>query len=290
MYIIKKIHELVRWMTYKKIEKTVDAMNEKWITCSVSILPVESYSTQEWIIEKDKYIALIDALSQKNEIKNTHNNITIKLYQINQFNDYKNCRQIFFDILDHAKQKNVFIWLDTSDRTTKWAIDIIDQTLSLFNEAIKIYWKEQLWICLQAYLKRTYNDFVSLHNQWVTIRLVNWFYNNYTIKSRKDTKKQFLECAIYGLNNKKWYVAFATHDQSLIEKLEIYIQNWSAIKNYGFQWFIDVNNNFFEWLKKKWYDVTLYIPYWNFQKFLTRWWRTMDKKRWIMRILWIKVW
>ena len=275
-------------MSYKTIEPTINEMNKYEIPCSISILPIQSYSVDDGIKEENEYTKLVQKLAKKNKENRINNDITIKLYQINQYQNRDKCKKEFLELVSFAKSKSIFVWLDTSDRTTHNGNNIIDQTINLYLEAVKKYGINTVGICLQAYLKRTFNDFKKIHNLWGTIRLVNWFYNTYDISSRKSTKAQYMKCAKYALKTNVGITAFATHDIRLVQKIKILI-NKKNISKVVFQGFIDVNNDLFKKLKNEWYNVRLYIPYGNFFLFLKRGRKRIDKARGIMRILWLPV-
>ncbi len=290
----KRIWELICWIKLAKdTVPRIKQLNKIKIPCSISYLPIESYTEEEAEKTCKEYIHLIDTL-KSDWVSEWMNDVTIKLYQLGQYKFPALCEILLKKIINHADKSWIFIWIDTSDRAHYNGTNIVDQTIEVFHKAqkhIKSEYKEVgVGICLQAYLTRTRTDLETLISQWYIVRLVKWFYNEYDIANWADVTNNFLKLVKLALLNKNLnFLAIATHDKWLIKEILAFVKEQKIEFNkFSIQWFWGVKTQMYLDLKDQWINVKIYIPYWNFLKFLTRGITHMDIIRIVQRLFHIK--
>jgi proline dehydrogenase len=120
-------------------------------------------------------------------------------------------------IIESARDLRNFVWIDMEE--TKY----VDSTLDLYRRLRQEF--ENVGVCLQAYLYRTAADLESLLPLKPGIRLVKGAYReppNLAFPKKKDVDENYLRLSVQLLEAVKangTRVAFATHDQKLIESI-----------------------------------------------------------------------
>lgn len=271
------------------------------IACSASYLPLVSRSPAEIEDAYTTYYSLINDLTQINQDTHKKNDITIKLYQFWQYLLSKNeLYTQFSKFCSYAKAHNIFVRIDTSDRTyhsvkstsATWNTHtrhIIQETVQLYKELLENgFSSQQIGLCISANIT-SYQELLQplFETQIPSLRLVKGFYNNYDLTSRSQVSQNYLDVAqwIRWQNTQK--IAFATHDHLIIQKL---IETYSKLPKRSqveLQSFVDVHNAYIYKLAET-YTVRVYIPFGKTRTFLTRWRPWFDKIRARERILWVR--
>lgn len=295
----EKIHRIWELLFGIKLQRDilprVESLNTVWVPCSFSYLPIESYSYQEVDHTLKEYLGLIDTVAQQNKISWKNNDITIKLYQFWQYRFPDYFRSKIVELVEHAHMKGVFLWFDTSDRVVYEVRNIIDETITVFED---IYRKVKgggdkplLWICFQSYHHRTDQDMEYCINKGYVVRLVKWFYADGDIRDWREVTSHYETLAKkYLVSPLLEYLAIATHDKPMIDRLLRYVdeQNIDRTK-FSIQWFRGIQDQYYVDLRDQGYQIKMYIPYGNFLKFVWRWGKWMDTKRILRRIIGMKI-
>lgn len=289
---ISRIKELLLWISLEKdIIPRIHLLNIYTIPCSVSFLPLESYNEKEAYSVYEEYTRLVEHIEHFNASTSINNDITIKLYQFGQYKFKSLCTELVIKLTRQASQKWVFIRYDTSDRTEYQWRDIIIETITLFEEVFTTLQKEWIhplvWICVQSYHLRTDKNMKYLIEKWYRVRLVKWFYINSTITNWSEVSKNYIFLAKkYLIHKRLSRLAIASHDKKIIANLLQFIEKHNISKwKYEIQWFRWIQDQYYKDLADLWHPVRLYIPYWNFIGFITRWRRWMDTWRILQRLL-----
>lgn len=262
------------------------------IPCSVSYLPIESYTANEAQSTIDTYVDLIKKIAEINRLSpfanKKKNDITLKLYQFWQYiYDDKEFYSKLLEIFNTAKKYNIFIWIDTSDRTLYSNQNIIVETFTIYQLA-KNDWYD-VGLCISSNIKifsELAEELINKHDSTKhSIRLVKWFYNNYDKNSRYEISKDYLILTHMLVTNESIsLLAIATHDTHILWHIIGKYKNTEYIKKIEFQHFCDINDNQIISLSKK-YNTRIYVPYWKTPIFLVRGFAYFDKRRWFLRLL-----
>ena len=159
-------------------------------------------------------------------------------------------------IVDHASERDVFVWIDMEDHTTT------DVTLDVY-ERLTRETDGMVGVCLQANLKRTGDDLERLAPLPGKVRLVKGAYDEpkeiaYKKKSEVDRAyKEYLELMFREFEGG---VAVGSHDPAMIEFAEELYEEYGTA--FEIQMLMGVRENAqFELAEE--YEVWQYIPYGN---------------------------
>jgi len=281
------------------LKRIIDLNTTHNIACSVSYLPLVSRSLAEIEDAYTTYYRLIDDLTQINQDTHKNNDITIKLYQFWQYLLSKDeLYTQFSKFCTYAKAHNIFVRIDTSDRTyhttapmsTTWSPrHIIQETVQLYQKLLQNgFSSQEIGICVSSNITSYQELLLPLfETQIPSLRLVKGFYNNYDLTSRSHVSQNYLNVAQWIREKNTQKIAFATHDHLIMQKL---IETYSPLPKRSqveLQSFIDVHNTYIYKLAQT-YTVRAYIPFGKTWKFLTRGRPWFDKIRARQRILWVR--
>jgi proline dehydrogenase len=184
--------------------------------------------------------------------------ISVKPSQIGLAIDYELCLENLLKVSEHAKRKDIFVWIDIE------SYQYVDDTLSIYMDILKT--NKQVGIVIQAYLKRSYSDLMHLLEQNAHVRLVKGAYSEDESKafhSMHEIDKNFstLMEFIFGYGSVARPVAIATHDSKLIEKAIWLYQDSEIRQNLQFQLLKGIRDELKTKLVQQGYSVGEYIPY-----------------------------
>ena len=118
-------------------------------------------------------------------------------------------RKNYGTLLKLARRKGIFVWLDMEEK------EHVQDTIELYLPMVK---ESNAGICIQAYLKRSHGDVVSLVRKGARIRLVKGAYTKDADYSREKTTENYEQIMDYLFSHSKLQFMIATHDAKLIEK------------------------------------------------------------------------
>ena len=170
---------------------------------------------EEAQINAKHYVELLDRISS--EKINTE--ISLKLTHIGLDLSFEKTSELFLQIAEKAELLNNCVFIDIEDSS------YVDRTLNFYKKVKEK--KNNVGICLQAYLYRTFQDIKEMIdiNPW--IRLVKGAYKeppSVAYKKLNDVNKNYLMISKYllqKLSQKNIRVAFATHDINLQEQIKV---------------------------------------------------------------------
>jgi proline dehydrogenase len=243
----------VAGVTVDEAVKVVKKLNKQGYVATIDILGEHVLSKQESFRIRDEYINLYDTISKEK----LNSNISLKPTHLGMEIDPNLAKENILKILEKAKEYYNFLRIDMENSP------YTDQTIAIYQECLKRY--EKVGTVFQAYLHRTKEDIKQLDSEKFNFRICKGIYHEsdtIAYQNKEVIREKFLEDVQISLRG-KGFVAIATHDIPLIDKIE--------------QWIIDnkIPNNRFEFqvlygvpmgkrliqLLNKGYTVRNYVPF-----------------------------
>ena len=233
--------------------KIAKKLNDNGFSTTLDILGEFVNSKEEANKIKNAYSELIKNISSK-KLDST---ISVKLTHLGLGIDSKLGEENFNSLSLIGKEYNVGITIDmeNSPYTSK--------TFEIYKNAI--IKNEKLGTVIQAYLYRSLDDIKHLDSSLLNLRICKGIYNesqDIAIQDRLAINDNYFEMA-KSLLNGQGYACLATHDLTLIDRLESFIdENDISPKRFEFQVLYGVPmGNRLEELKSKGYKIRIYVPF-----------------------------
>ena len=233
--------------------KIAKKLNDNGFSTTLDILGEFVNSKEEANKIKNAYSELIKNISSK-KLDST---ISVKLTHLGLGIDSKLGEKNFNSLSLIGKEYNVGITIDmeNSPYTSK--------TFEIYKNAITK--NEKLGAVIQAYLYRSLDDIKRLDSSLLNLRICKGIYNesqDIAIQDRLAINDNYFEMA-KSLLNGQGYACLATHDLTLIDRLESFIdENDISPKRFEFQVLYGVPmGNRLEELKSKGYKIRIYVPF-----------------------------
>ena len=233
--------------------KIAKKLNDNGFSTTLDILGEFVNSKEEANKIKNAYSELIKNISSK-KLDST---ISVKLTHLGLGIDSKLGEENFNSLSLIGKEYNVGITIDmeNSPYTSK--------TFEIYKNAI--IKNEKLGAVIQAYLYRSLDDIKHLDSSLLNLRICKGIYNesqDIAIQDRLAINDNYFEMA-KSLLNGQGYACLATHDLTLIDRLESFIdENDISPRRFEFQVLYGVPmGNRLEELKSKGYKIRIYVPF-----------------------------
>ncbi len=233
--------------------KTVKKLNDDGFSTTIDILGEFVNSKEEADKIKSEYSELIKKIS----IEKLDSTISVKLTHLGLGIDHNLGEKNIHSLSLIGKENNVGITIDmeNSPYTTK--------TFEIYNNTLIN--NEKMGTVIQAYLYRSMNDIKDLDNPKLNLRICKGIYNeskNIAIQDRLAINDNYFEMAKTLLKG-KGYACLATHDLTLIDRLESFIEkNNVSSDKFEFQVLYGVPmGNKLDKLKQKGYKIRIYVPF-----------------------------
>lgn len=233
--------------------KIAKKLNDNGFSTTLDILGEFVNSKEEANKIKNAYSELIKKISAK-KLDST---ISVKLTHLGLGLDSNLGEKNFHSLSLIGKENNVGITIDmeNSPYTSK--------TFGIYKNALID--NEQLGTVIQAYLYRSLDDIKQLDSSSLNLRICKGIYNesqDIAIQNRSAINDNYFEMAKTLLNG-QGYACLATHDITLIDRLESFIdENNISPRRFEFQVLYGVPmGNRLEKLKKKGYKIRVYVPF-----------------------------
>ncbi|MBU0529932.1 proline dehydrogenase family protein [bacterium] len=233
--------------------KTVKSLNEKGFVATVDILGEHVHSKEESFKIRDEYCQLYDRISNEK----LDANISLKPTHLGMEIDPSLAENNLRGILEKAKEKNNFMRIDMENSP------YTDSTIDIYKKCIISY--DKVGMVLQSYLKRTNQDIINLDSVKFNCRICKGIYREseeIAYHNKEKIRDRFLE-DVKTILNGKGYVAIATHDVPIIDKIENWIiKNEIPLDRFEFQVLYGVPmGNRLQKLLDKGYKVRNYVPF-----------------------------
>lgn len=159
-------------------------------------------------------------------------------------------------ILEVAKENHVFVRIDMED------FSHCQETFDIFYELYPRY--KNVGVVIQAYLYRSEQDVEELIKTGANLRLVKGAYKEsekVTFPNKKDVDENYWrliqQCLLQGQ-----FTAIATHDENMIEKVKLFVQEREINHNqFEFQMLYGIREDLQYKLVEEGYKVRIYVPF-----------------------------
>lgn len=232
--------------------RVVQELNKRGIYATVDVLGEAISTKEEATASKQACSDVLDAI-RKLQLKA---NLSIKPTQMGLKLDEQFCYDQVLSLVKKAKVMQSFVRLDMEDSTCT------DSTFSLFKRLRETH--DNCGVVVQAYMRRTSSDVISLNALKPNIRLCKGIYiepASIAFKGKEEIRKNFLEVLKWMFENKH-YVGIATHDSYLIDEAIDLINTLKIPRDtFEFQMLLGVREDLRDYLAESGYKVRIYVPF-----------------------------
>lgn len=224
---------------------------------------------QEANIAADQYVIMLKALKERNLDKN----VSLKLSQMGLDISKELCTNNLKRIVATAEQVGGFVRVDMEGS------DVTQRTLDIVRE-IKKMRSTPVGCVLQAMLKRTPVDTVSLIERDITIRLCKGAYKEpkeLSYQDMRDIRKQYLALA-KRLITENHFHGIATHDECLINEICSFARSQKISPDqFEFQMLLGIHPSLQRKIIAEGWRLRLYVPFGK--AWLPYTWRRIREKK-----------
>ena len=170
------------------------------------ILGENAEGRQDSVRVSGEYIRLLEEMKRNN----LRGGISLKLTAFDLDGDEETCFRAVSRIVRHAQPLKIMVWVDMEGHT------YTAKTLKIYRRLLEEF--DNVGICLQAYLKRTHKDVLSLLPDEPKIRLVKGAYtqpHTLVYSKHEDINANFKKLLTL-LSENDVYTAVGTHDMDII--------------------------------------------------------------------------
>ena len=258
-------------------------LNRRGISAILNLLGEHYDSLEEAEADAAAYRAMVDAI----DAADLDACISIKPSQLGLDLGEEPFRELLDDLVAHAAERDVFVWIDMEDYTTT------DTTLDAY-EALATEHADvattgstgttvteadrAVGVCIQANLRRTADDLERLADVPGKVRFVKGAYNEpakvaYTDKARVN--QAFRELIEYAFANFDGGIAIGSHDPEMIDLAKQLHEEHGT--EFEVQMLMGVREDAQDELVAEGYEVWQYAPYGN--RWLSYFWRRLRERK-----------
>lgn len=238
--------------TIEKAVKCVKDLNSRGIFATMDVLGESITRKEEAIEAKNKCIEVLDTIVKFKLMANLSLKPTQMGLSIDEDFAYKQIKEL----VEKARRIDNFVRIDMEDSP------YTDKTISLFKKLRSDF--NNVGIVLQAYLKRTTSDVITLNKLGTNYRLCKGIYiepATIAYKDRQEIRSNYLKSLELMLKNGN-YVGIATHDEYLIKEAYRLIKEMNIPKDkFEFQMLLGVREDLREKINKDGYKIRIYVPF-----------------------------
>jgi len=213
-------------ITDDEMLKNVNKLNKKGYKVAIDILGEHVTTKEEATQITERYAKLYSKI----DLQNLDANLSIKLTHIGQDLGYNFVKKNLMILIDEAKKYNNFLRLDMENSP------YTSETINLYKKAFEIY--PNVGIVLQAYMHRSIDDLENLASHMFNVRICKGIYienEDIAYRDYEKIRENYIDLVKKALR-KGSYVGIASHDEYLIDKLYLWIQeNKIGANQYEFQ-------------------------------------------------------
>tara|TARA_B100000427_G_scaffold25865_2_gene19211 strand:+ start:2814 stop:3725 length:912 start_codon:yes stop_codon:yes gene_type:complete len=240
-------------ITDDEMLNNVKKLNKKGYKVAIDILG-EHVTTKE---EANSITERYANLYSKIDSQNLDANLSIKLSHIGQDLGYDFVKKNLMILVNAAKKYNNFLRLDMENSP------YTSETINLYKKAFETY--PNVGIVLQAYMHRSIDDLDNLASHMFNVRICKGIYiesEDIAYRDYEKIRENYIDLVKKALR-KGSYVGIASHDEYLIDKLYLWIQeNQIDANQYEFQILHGVPmEKKLQQLIKEGNTVRVYVPY-----------------------------
>jgi proline dehydrogenase len=232
--------------------KSIKELNSYGISCTVDNLGEFVFKKEEAIEAMENILAVIEAIHEHN----VDAHISLKPTQLGLDIDYDFCLGNLREIVDRAKQYDIFVNFDMED------YGHLDPSFQILDELSAEY--DNVGTVIQAYFFRAKEDIQKYQNY--RLRIVKGAYKEpekYAYQDKKDIDRNFIKLIEWHLLNGK-FTSIATHDHHIINHVKEFVKR-NDIPNdkFEFQMLYGFRKEMQLQLAKEGYNFCTYVPFGN---------------------------
>lgn len=232
--------------------KTVRDLNSRKVMATIDVLGESIKDRDEAEKSKNESLEVIDTITKEK----LDGNLSVKLTMLGLAMDYDMCRGLFTEILDSAKEKNIFVRIDMEDSS------VTDITIKMYEEMRKKY--DNVGLVLQAYLRRTENDVIKLTREKSNFRLCKGIYvepEEIAFKGKQEIRDNYLKL-LRLIIEKNAYAGIATHDDYLTDGAQAIVKEYGLTNDkFEFQMLLGVREKLRNEIVGTGYRMRVYVPF-----------------------------
>lgn len=206
---------------------------------------------------RDAYVNLVHTIEQERRGGGLDANVSIKLSMMGQKIDEDFCLDNLRDLLQTAKEKDVFIRLDMEGS------DTTESTLRLFEEVYHEF-PDHVGVVLQAYLKRTERDVERMCELNARVRICKGAYKEppaIAYQKMPKIRDRFDAYAKMLIQHAR-FPGVATHDDRLISSTKDFVRREGIdADRFEFQMLYGIRPETQEQIVQDGYNMRVYLPY-----------------------------
>jgi proline dehydrogenase len=230
----------------------VKELNSKGIYATIDVLGEAIKNKSEAIEAKKGCIEVLESIERNNLMAN----LSIKPTQMGIVIDKEFGFKQIDEIISKAKEYKNFVRIDMEDSS------VTDLTFELFRNLKQKF--DNVGVVVQAYLKRTFNDIVSLNKEGTDYRICKGIYvesDSIAYKSKQLIRDNFLK-VLKKMFEDGNYVGIATHDDYLINNSYQMIKEMNIPKDkYEFQMLYGVKESLRDKINTNGHKMRVYVPF-----------------------------
>jgi proline dehydrogenase len=232
--------------------KSIKELNSHGISCTVDNLGEFVFKEEEAIEAMNNILAVIEAIHEHK----VDAHISLKPTQLGLDIDYDFCLGNLREIVDRAKQYDIFVNFDMEDHGH------LDPSFQILDELSKEY--DNVGTVIQAYFLRAKEDIQKYQNY--RLRIVKGAYKEpaeLAYQDKKDIDRNFIKLIEWHLLNGK-FTSIATHDHHIINHVKEFVKR-NDIPNdkFEFQMLYGFRKEMQLQLAKEGYNFCTYVPFGN---------------------------
>lgn len=234
----------------------VNELNAKGLHAALDLLGEHVHDREVAEESRDAYIDLVHTLADLSD-SGLRNRISIKLSMMGQMIDEDFCLDNLRQLLDVARERDMFVRLDMEGS------DLTQSTLDIFETVYPDY-PDHVGPVLQAMLKRTDRDIDRMCELGASVRLCKGAYGEPASIAYQDMdviRARYLDYMERLLQHTQ-YSGIATHDDSLINATKAFARtNDISPKDFEFQMLYGLRDETQEQMARDGYNMMVYVPY-----------------------------
>ncbi len=232
--------------------RVVSELNKKGIYATIDVLGEAITTKEEAVASKQACSDVLDAIRKLQ----LNANLSIKPTQMGLQLDEQFCYDQVLTLVEKAKSMQNFVRLDMEDSSCT------DATFRLYKKLRETH--DACGIVVQAYMRRTLSDLISLSSLKPNVRLCKGIYIepvSIAFKGKEEIRKNYLDNLKWMFENNH-YVGIATHDSYLIDEAINLIQTLKIPRDaFEFQMLLGVHEDLRDYLAESGYKVRIYVPF-----------------------------
>lgn len=230
----------------------VQELNKKGIHATIDVLGEAITTKEEAAASKQACSDVLDAIRKLQ----LNANLSIKPTQMGLQLDEQFCYDQVLSLVEKAKLMRNFVRLDMEDSSCT------DATFRLYKKLRETH--DNCGTVVQAYMRRTMSDLISLSALKPNIRLCKGIYIepvSIAYKGKQEIRNNYLNLLKWMFENKH-YVGIATHDSYLIDEAVELIKSLKIPRDaFEFQMLLGVHEDLRDYLAESGYKVRIYVPF-----------------------------